>query len=76
MLTKLHGREVEYEIEFGSDVTDTFIGRATWLDTDTALDDCEVEELTQLEGSVLDEEWLERQISTAEARMDAEKDME
>ncbi len=73
MITKLHGREVQYEIEFGSDVTDTFIGRAIWLDTDQELDDGEIQELTQLEGSVLDEMWFERQLARAEAHADQDR---
>ena len=70
--TNLNGREVSYEIEFGREVENTHIGIATYTDTGTELDEGEIEQLTQLEGSTLDQMYYERQQEAAEHAADLE----
>ena len=77
MRCEFQGRPVEVEsICHGSDVVDSFVDEAYWLDIDAALTDEECTELTdalQEDGSLYDD-WADWMQGKAEDRADAFKD--
>jgi hypothetical protein len=74
MLTKLNGKEVEYECEHSRDPEDSYITEAWWVATGKELTANELGELASQEGDTLYYEWQEHQAGAADAAYDAYKE--
>lgn len=75
MKTKFKGREVEIEaIWFASDVVDSYIQSAYFVDTEKFLNEDELDQLAEEASEVLELAHYEHQIDRADARADALRD--